>query len=245
MNPLTQADCLVLWESGRTLHPIDQGLLAVQTAFPETRHESVADWPLGRRNRALVQIHCASFGPLLSGWTACRQCGEKLEFEVDANALTEAAPEQPHEAPVSVAGCNFRLPTSRDLAALATLAASPDPTPDAPPLLQQCLLAAPGTDSETTAIPAWTPADLEAIEERLALSDPLAEILLQFDCPVCGESFHEPLDLATFIWSELEARARHLLLDVHTLASAYGWSEPEILALSPARRAAYLDMVVA
>jgi hypothetical protein len=242
MIPLTQADCLVLWESGRTLHPIDQGLLAVQTAFPETRHESVADWPLGRRNRALVQLHCASFGPLFSGWTACRQCGEKLEFEVDANALAQSVPEQAPEAPVSVAGCNFRLPTSRDLAALA---ASPESTPTVLPLLRQCLLAAPGTASELNATPEWTTGDLEAIEERLALSDPLAEILLQFDCPVCGESFHEPLDLATFLWSELETRARHLLLDVHTLASAYGWSEPEILALSPARRAAYLDMVVA
>jgi hypothetical protein len=30
---------------------------------------------------------------------------------------------------------------------------------------------------------------------------------------------------------------------VHTLASAYGWSESEILALSDARRRLYMEMV--
>ena len=34
-----------------------------------------------------------------------------------------------------------------------------------------------------------------------------------------------------------------LLWEVHTLASAYGWCEAEILALSAVRGAGYLDMV--
>ena len=42
-----------------------------------------------------------------------------------------------------------------------------------------------------------------------------------------------------------EARARALLAAVHTLARAYGWSEPDVLALSEQRRAAYLEMVTA
>ena len=74
-------------------------------------------------------------------------------------------------------------------------------------------------------------------------ADPLAEILLDFDCPACGASFQEGLELASFVWAELEARARRLLMDVHTLASAYGWGEAEILALSAARREFYLEMV--
>ena len=41
----------------------------------------------------------------------------------------------------------------------------------------------------------------------------------------------------------MEAHARRLLLDVHQLASAYGWSEMEILSLSATRRNAYLEMV--
>ncbi len=41
----------------------------------------------------------------------------------------------------------------------------------------------------------------------------------------------------------MEARAKRLLSEVHALASAYGWSEREILGLSVARREFYLGMV--
>jgi len=79
----------------------------------------------------------------------------------------------------------------------------------------------------------------------MAAADPLAEILLHFDCPACNEPFDESLDLTSFIWAEIERKAQSLLGDVHTLASAYGWSEPEILNLTPGRRAAYIAMVQA
>jgi hypothetical protein len=53
------------------------------------------------------------------------------------------------------------------------------------------------------------------------------------------------LDLPAFLWTEIEAQVRRLLLDIHTLAVAYGWSEREILSLSDARRRLYLEMVQA
>ncbi len=236
MLALTQADYLALWESGRALHPIDQGLLAVQAAFPESREESVADWPLGRRNRALAQLYCACFGPRLRGWAACRQCGEKLEFEVDGNALAERGAGGGGTGTVSIESWVFRLPTSRDLAGIAAAA---DPSSAAARLLDLCLVA----DDAAERPDAWSEHDVEAIGEQLAAADPLAEILLDFHCPLCGESFQETLDLSIFLWSELEGRSKRLLLDVHTLASAYGWSEAEVLSLSPVRRNFYLEQV--
>lgn len=243
MRALNQADCLALWESGQELHPIDQGLLTVQAAFPETRGESVADWPLGRRNRALAQLYCATFGATLTGWTSCRQCGEKLEFAADGRAMAQTVLDE-RETVVSVSGRSFRLPTSRDLAHIATQAEVGDA---APQLLNLCLVsreAKNGLEDAAQAM-AWSEAELELIGSRLAQADPLAEILLDFKCPVCQESFEEALDLASFFWSELEGRARRLLFDVHTLASAYGWSEAEILALSQPRRNFYLRQVQA
>lgn len=243
MRALNQADCLALWESGQELHPIDQGLLAVQAAFPETRGESVADWPLGRRNRALAQLYCATFGSKLSGWTSCRRCGEKLEFAADGRAMAQSALDE-CETVVSVVGRSFRLPTSRDLACIAIQAKTGDA---APQLLNLCLVSREaGNDLEDAgAAMEWSEEELEAIGNRLAQADPLAEILLDFKCPVCQESFEEALDLASFFWSELEGRARRLLFDVHSLASAYGWSEAEILALSQPRRNFYLRQVQA
>jgi hypothetical protein len=243
MRAVTQADLLALWESGRALHPLDWGLLAVNTMFRETQPESVADWPIGRRNRALVEMQLACFGPALRGWTSCRRCDDKLEFALDGRALTESPlPEQ--GVPIVVNGRTFRLPTSRDL---ALVAAEDDPGTAAVALVEMCLTngeAGPVERSLPTEID-WTEEDLDAIGDKMALADPLGEIMLHFDCPECGESFDDSLDLPTFLWAEIEGRAKRLLREVHTLAAAYGWGEAEILSLNPARRQFYLDMVLA
>ena len=241
MRTLSQADVLALWESGRSLHPLDKGLLAIHAAFPEVRHESAADWPLGRRNRALAEIYCACFGSSLHGWSACSRCEEKLEFNVNGKELMASRVEDSSHS-VSVDGRSFRLPTSRDLARVAH---EGNPSRAATLLLDACVQADPAEAIEPSQSSEheWTEETMEAIERSMAQADPLAEILLRFDCPSCGESFEENLDLITFFWAELEARAKRLLLDVHTLASAYGWRESEILALGPARREFYLDVV--
>jgi hypothetical protein len=43
----------------------------------------------------------------------------------------------------------------------------------------------------------------------------------------------------------VQAAAERVLLDVHALARAYGWTESEVLRLTPARRSAYLQMAAA
>jgi hypothetical protein len=235
MRAFLETDCLALWEAGRGLHPLDRGLLAIQAASTESDRGDAADWSLGRRNRALAELRCACFGPSIQGWTACGACGEKLEFHVDGSVLIA------NEAPaddVRVQGQNrvFRLPTSRDL---ASIAADTDSTLAVTQLLERCTVA-----SNTEPAPdQWTEEEIDAIGESMAQADPLAEILLHFDCPTCHESFDRSLDLAAFLWSEIEGRARRLLRDVHTLASAYGWTETEILSLSAPRRDFYLEMV--
>jgi rubredoxin len=239
MRALDHADFLSLWEKGRALHPLDQGLLAIHAAFPEAS-EKAADWPLGRRNRALAELHCFYFGHALAGWTSCPQCGEKLEFKMDGRALLEQA--RPHQAePIVVHGNTFRLPTSRDLAHVAEERdALADRDTPAVRLLRACLMDG-GEDVEKT----WSEEELEEAGEKMAAADPLAEIVVNFQCPVCEGACQETLDLPRFLWAELEALARRLVMEVHTLASAYGWTESEILSLSDARRRLYLEMVTA
>ncbi|MEK8145417.1 hypothetical protein NKH18_40785 [Streptomyces sp. M10(2022)] len=80
------------------------------------------------------------------------------------------------------------------------------------------------------------------IAEKAAEADPTAEVTLNVACPECGEATPAELDITFYLWTELDTWARDLLLDVHLLATAYGWSEPEILALSPIRRRYYLEL---
>jgi len=209
------------------LHPLDRNLLFLSAALPESPNV-LADWPVGRLNGALAQFFSSCFGGRLEGWAACCQCGEKLEFQMNSSELVgETATE-----PVSVNGRIFRLPTTRDL---ARALAEPDPNRAAMRLLESCHVegGAPGEQ------------DLEAAGEKMNRADPLAEIRLALACPACGHEWQDTLDLGAFIWSKIETRAKRLLRDVHALASAYGWSETEILSLSEARRSFYLEMVEA
>ena len=248
MVALSHADFLALWETGHRLHPLDRGLLAIQSSLPANAQESsVADWPLGRRNRALAELRALYFGPRLEAWTVCAECGEKLEFELDCRTLMET-PETPVDSLVSVDDCTFRVPTSRDLAHVANEA---DPAQAAIRLLASCLVSPEkitvedDSNSALCAIQSWTPERLEAVAEKMTRVDPLADISLDLDCPLCHHISEETLDLVDFFWTEIEARARRLLSEVHALASAYGWTESTILALSDVRRTAYLRMVQA
>lgn len=241
MRALSNADFLTIWENGHRLHPLDRGLLAIRASLPETpggrvADESVADWTLGRRNLALAELRTLYFGPRLEGWTACGQCGEKLEFEVDCSKLAETY-EQTSGQPVAFHGSTFRLPTSRDL---ARIAGETDSQRAALLLLQNCTI-----DPAASEPARWSQSEIEEIAEKMALADPLAEITLGFECPVCQHTSEEILDLSSFLWAEIETRAKRLLLEIHALASSYGWAESAILAMSDVRRATYLQMVQA
>jgi hypothetical protein len=229
---MTQAEVLKLWEAGRSLGALDRAVLVASVASPGQR--SAADLPLGARNRSLAKLHCDAFGGILHGYTACRLCGEHLEFEFDGH--TVAAPAVSSAAPlVPVGKWLFRLPTSRDLAIAAEEAGE---QAAAERLLASCY-------SGTEPVAKWTDEDLDIIGQCLAEADPFAEIMLHFDCPSCPASFDESLDLGGFVWAEIESQAKRIFHEVHALASAYGWSESEILALSPARRSAYVELVQA
>jgi hypothetical protein len=230
MRALSDCDLLALWECGHRRHPLDRALLTLGAAFPDANHERLADWPLGRRNRALAELRCRCFGNRLHGWIACSGCGEKLEFEIDGRAL---AGEPDPDGPIVVNAQSFRLPTSRDLAAAAT---ESDPVKAAIRLVESCRLS--GEDP-----PAWSSDELDEIGHRMAEADPLAETLLTLHCPSCGQAREDTFDIASFLWEEIDGRARRILLEVHALASAYGWGEAEILSLSQSRRAIYLAMV--
>jgi hypothetical protein len=73
--------------------------------------------------------------------------------------------------------------------------------------------------------------------------EPGAAVTFDLTCPECGAQWSAPMDCGDVLWSELQVRAERLLLDVDALARAYGWSESQVLALSPTRRAAYLQLI--
>lgn len=226
---------LDVWEAGLALTPGARAALLLDSAgVPESR-----DWPVGLRDLTLLQLYCGGHA-LVSAVTACPTCGAELDVEIDVDRLPAAASA---DTVVTIDELGYRvvarLPTGRDLAAL---------TPDLGPeeqllaLLDSCVLEATAADLpiDVGLLPAPV---VEALDAAMDDADPGAAILLALKCAPCGAEWSEPFDPVRFAWSEVESSARRLATDVHTLAHAYGWSEQEILALSPFRRRLYLSAV--
>jgi len=68
-------------------------------------------------------------------------------------------------------------------------------------------------------------------------------VRLDLACPSCGHLGQAIFDISAIFWAEISAQARRLLREIHLLASAYGWREADILAMSARRRQAYLEMI--
>src|SRR5204862_2128592 len=83
--------------------------------------------------------------------------------------------------------------------------------------------------------------DLEdEISGALESVDPCMDFSLDFTCPACTHCWNVTLDVAAYLWEEIEVLACRLLDEVHVLARSYHWEERQILQLSESRRRAYL-----
>ncbi|MDQ7775037.1 MAG: hypothetical protein Q4615_03560 [Paracoccus aminovorans] len=91
--------------------------------------------------------------------------------------------------------------------------------------------------------PRHEPGFAAAAGRALQAADPALGLAFAMTCPDCGAALEQVFDPAGYFWAEIEALARRLLHEVALLARAFGWSEAEILALSPGRRALYLAEV--
>ena len=83
----------------------------------------------------------------------------------------------------------------------------------------------------------------DAVAQAMANADPQADVQVATECPACGHRDDVLFDIAAFLWREVDAWAIRTLDEVHALASAYGWSEHEILSMSASRRRRYVAMV--
>ena len=90
----------------------------------------------------------------------------------------------------------------------------------------------------------WTGGDEAALAGRLGELDPLAEVLIDLRCELCGQQWQALFDIVTFFWNELHTRSRRLVQEVDLLARSYGWTEKEVLGLSQQRRGLYVEMAL-
>jgi hypothetical protein len=243
VRPLTTPELLRAWEHGLNRPLMDRSLYLLRAASTAGETEAAA-LSIGQRDARLLQLREWMFGPRLANTAICPHCAERVEWENDVQDLrlqpvvaAEAAPAFELEA--DGFHLSFRLPTSADITAL-DIRNSGKENSDA--LLQQCVLGAhkDGIEYNASTLP---PHVLHAMEERMSREDAQADITLLLNCPACSQQWESRFDILGYLWSEINAWAMHILQEVYLLAKAFGWSEQDILNMSPQRRRLYLEML--
>ncbi|MEO6194249.1 MAG: phage baseplate protein [Thermoanaerobaculia bacterium] len=242
MRAFSAQELLDAWERGLAEPPVRRALIVVAAACPEATFEDLARESVGRRDARLLTLREWTFGPRLVSLASCPACGERLEtaFDVADIRTPESMVEEPLALTAGGFELTFRLPNSLDVSAMTTAG---DLDGARRRLLGRCLLAARDSEGGDVPVERLPETALAAVAHRMAEADPQGDVELALDCPACRHSWLAAFDIASFFWTEIDAWARVLLHEIHILASAYGWREADILALSPWRRRSYLELI--
>jgi hypothetical protein len=220
MRKPSDSEWIAMWEMGTNQLPIDRALTLLSTCWGAPLQE-VARLSIGARDARLFEIYAYCFGPTLAAFAQCPVCRQPLEYSLCIRDLTarkdEVPPLQLETGEVSV---ELRLPNSFDLCAVS---GCNDLAQAGRLLMERCVVAA-------------------KVEEKPVPAAGLSEDVMDLSCLACRHQWQVLLEIERFLWTKISVLARRLLQEVHALASAYGWTEREILALSPARRQSYLEM---
>ncbi|MEL6854287.1 MAG: phage baseplate protein [Cyanobacteria bacterium J06607_13] len=241
MKALSAAELLTVWERGMSLAAPQRALLLLSAAHPKSTLDQLAQLSVGQRDAQLLTLREQILGSQIVSLATCPQCGNTLEltFEVADIRLSDHV-ESTANLSLQLDGyeVEYRLPNSEDLAEISKLANVSTATQ----LLQQrCLCSVHYRDEKIS--PEQIPPEVnQAMLAQMAQADPQADIQLDLSCSDCGHQWQAAFDILTFFWQELTVWAQRILQEVHQLASAYSWSEADILAMSPQRRQIYLEM---
>jgi len=242
MHALLASELLDIWEQGLAQPSGRRALTLLAAACPDTPPDALARLSIGQRDGRLLRLREWTFGPQLVGLATCPGCSERLELSFSVSDIRMDPETEPAET-LSLKNADyevhFRVPNSLDM---EFIAASKDLTTTRHILLDRCILSAQITGKEKAID--QLPADVvDAVVEEMTKADPQADVQLALSCSSCGHQWQAIFDVMSFFWSEINVWAHRILREVHILASAYGWTETHILALSPGRRRSYMQMV--
>lgn len=243
MTPSSTQRLFDAWERALGLTPARRALELLRVILPSASEESLVAMTVGQRDGALMDLRAAAFGRSVAAVSNCPSCenGVEINFRLDDIRARDdgASPDCPGRIERSGWSANYRVPNGDDLLRVEK-AESEDAARQL--ILARCLSNV-VVDGRTAPVDQLPEEAEEVVSDAFENADPLADVQLSVTCPNCGEAWEQVFDVLSFLWTELDGFARRLLSEIHVLARVYGWSEREILSLSPLRRNAYLNMV--
>lgn len=248
MKALMADELLSVWEQGLNQPPLQRMLILLTATFPELQPETLMKLSIGQRDLRLLLLRECLFGQQLLNTATCPKCNERIEWEnstEDFLGQSELINTTANEFDLNTDDytIRFRLPNSLDISAVTGSSIDIENANKTElHLLSRCLLNIEhcGVSCDGNQLP---DSIIQKLQQQLDKLDPQADIQIQLNCPDCSHTWEVLFDIASFLWVEVNDWAEKMLHIVHKLATAYGWSEREILHLSPVRRQLYLGML--
>ena len=237
MRVPSAAELIRVWELGQSRKSWYRALLLLAPVFPESAFRALGEMTLGARNAYLLALRERLFGNTIDATVRCPSCSERIQFSASVDTFLSQLPDgrpSAYDSTFSVrsggADVAYRLLCSYDLAAVSRFG---DASYAEDALMSRAIVGAPEGLR-------MTPATIGAVADAIVTADPLTDIRLGFECAACRHEWSSSFDIASFLWTEVDAEVRRLFDDVHRLGAAYGWSEAAILTMSAQRRREYL-----
>lgn len=211
----------------------------------EPAAERLGAWTLDRRVRVLLTVARETQGDRLMWMARCpiQDCGHEMELELSVSQLLSMPEPAERFSWSAVPDCTLelRLPTGRDQMEWRGAVATDAEVEGGGLALRLATALVSSVNGQPPSADWSLPHEwLPALDTTFREHDALVALELQVSCPWCGnDSVLEP-DLEALALSRLAAEQKRVLEEIHQLASAYHWTEAEVLAVPQWRRSFYL-----
>lgn len=210
--------------------------LLVTVSGTDMRPGKAEELTAADRDRLLAVIYMRTYSSRIESTVNCGNCAVPFDVDFSLEELVKHLDSEANQTNIEEVsdgvfklpdGRCFRLPTGKD--ECAVLGMSLEEAKKA--LLERCVV---------EGDPTRDPEILQRAMEDLA---PLLDLDMDARCPECGHQQMVHFDIQYYLLYRLRQEQKQLALEVHRLASVYGWSLSEILGLPRRVRRTYVELV--
>lgn len=245
MKPLQTSELFSVWEQSIDLPVLSKALLLLAKACGVNDIISIETMSIGERDARLLVLREWMFGKRMQHVSHCPVCKEKVEWETNTTDLhlqnfKNTSVEKILQISDDAFEIKFRLINSRDIMELMKRFQESENI--ANNLLRSCIIEI-NKGGEKITLDEVPNEVLMKLENEMTKHDPQADIQMALDCPACKHKWSVAFDIVSWFLSEINHWAKHILQEVFLLARFFGWSEKDILNMTPRRRSLYLQMI--
>ena len=200
--------------------------------------QDILNWSIKKRLQALIAVYVTGFGDELEIGVCCDDpgCAEELELRLPLQSCTDLDGDEHFVHQIDGHVLQVHLPTGVDQMSWLELRGHSS-------LFSSMAITL--VDKVDGEIPdanfRLSDEQLATLGSELESRDPLTALEIETRCVTCDKTVSAAVDLELNILKLLEKLQNQLIEQVHILASAYHWSERDIMQLGSVRRQKYLS----